>query len=176
MEKVLRKKYADKKSCQFAVASNAGELLSDAFDARGSEGVFNTISGTALMKCIGWNNRVIIAYYLGLLGVFVACAVAVPFTVPLSFFKNCQICTRSRNNYFVGRSRRMQSSQKECIEYRTGTDEECEKQGKIIKHVIGVVLGLACTAFIQAVMIFYLKLKIYKVEAVVGEGILKAAL
>ena len=167
MVKILREKYKDKESCKIAAGSAAAGVVADAVDFSNTSSVIDTVTGVALMRCYGIPTRKIIIYFLSLIAFIVACTLLIQLAIPENFWDKCNICERYEYTWYGGRRKRR------CVQYRPGSVTECRKQGKILRYVIGCLIGIVIVSIVHAIVIFRLKLKIFTTEAVVGETIIR---
>lgn len=154
-QNILKEEYQNKEACKVAATANAASVAADALNAEGIQSMTSSVSGIALMRCVGKSYIFIILYHLVLICIIVACALFIPPAIPDRVWQNCTICTRHTG----GRRNRR------CIESRRGTPQECKRAGIVAELVISTIVGCIIAGIINGIYTFYLKTKVYKLGA-----------
>lgn len=160
IEKVLRKQYQKKGSCRLVARLAAGATVADVLDgnddteggtARSLKSLMDFGAGLAMMDCIGMSPVQILGVYVGLLVLLVYVYKKIRYIIPDELFKNCQVCSNGK-----------------C---RQGTEKECWLLGLLLESIISLAIGIVTTVFIHSILIFVLKMQVYKLSALFLETV-----
>ena len=161
--RMLKQRYQDRESCQWAARGAVAGIAADALDnivptSRATSAI-DGITGLAIMRCAGMSMWNIVFYYLSLLVIGVLGFLLVWLLIPSSIFDNCKVCTDSEQVYSNGKTKTV------CKEYRDGTASECETGGRIFRGILGFVAALLIVTLVHAIVVFGLKARIFTTTA-----------
>lgn len=172
---VLREKYQDNESCQWAargaVAGVAADVVENFANTSKATSGIDFFTGLALMRCAGMSAAHITSYFVGLLVVGLVVFLLVWRIISSSkSFVNCKICINTERQY----NNDLQKARMLCTEHRQGTPEECKNAGRLVKTILGLVIASVIVSLLHFFVRFALKAKIFKPTALFAGSFVRA--